>query len=896
MFGRTADETIGRQVECLMPAELRERYRQSLHTCFTSGVPDEIAGKALELTGLRGDGTPFPVEVSLSAEPIFGRRMIVAVVRDIAQRKRHENELNLARKRAEETAARLRKLSEAVEQCPASIVIANTDGSIEYVNPGFVKTTGYTPEEVIGQNPRILKSGIHPPEFYRQMWQILLRRGVFRERICNRKKSGELFWEDATIAPVLDEQGEVVSYVAVKIDVTARKQAEEALLASEKRYRLLAENVRDVVWSVDMNMRRTYVSPSIELLTGHTVAEALQLPYEKVLTPESGKRTRDIFLNILAHAQRDPAIFLQPVCIEMEYQCKNGGSVWTEANMSWFLGDDGKPVGGTGVTRDITARKKAEQELQEYAQKLEQANRELEKATVAAQAASKAKDQFLANMSHELRTPLNGMIGMSELLRDTQLNDRQHTFVEACHSSGQLLLALINDILDFSKIEAGKLELDERDFDLAQVVEEIVETMAFQARQKGLQLASRIAPPARRRLRGDDVRLRQILVNLVGNAVKFTEAGEVAVTVEAGQQQAGPVDVRFEVADTGIGIPDDRIDRLFQSFTQADSSTTRRYGGSGLGLAISKRLVDLMGGQIGVSSQVGRGSSFWFVVPLQPAAAESSAASDGSKSAAGRQTGNGLLQGRRLLLAEDNRVNRMFAEEILRMAGAECHAVDNGRRAVESICRERFDLAIMDCQMPEMDGLEAARQVRHMEREGQLAGRLPIIALTANAIRGDREQCLAAGMDDYIAKPFEPSELVRTIERVLAAGALPSAQQACESVPIDRGALLARCMGNLEFAQSVLSAFEAELVERVDQIAGQVGQCDVRAATESAHALKGAAGMVTAESLRQLAQQIEAAGKAGTLAEALPLADRLREEADRCLRYIPQLRELIGAS
>jgi PAS domain S-box-containing protein len=974
-----------------------------------------------------------------------------------------QDELRLARDSAEETATRLRKLYRAVEQNPASILIANRDGSIEYVNPGFVKTTGYSAEEVIGKNPRILQSGVHSRSSYQRMWNCLLRKEVWRGEFCNRKKNGELYWEDATIAPIVDQQGDISHYVAVKIDVTARKQgelalketneqlqkttafqrallnsagyaivamqtdgtimvfnagaermlgyraeevvgkvgleffhdrnemaeraealsaelgffvrpggetlvakvrpgqldecewtyvrkdgtrlpgllsmsaiydsagqvtgfmgiiqditerkrAEEALLASEHRYRLLAENMRDVVWTADMNLNRTYVSPSVVHLTGHTAEEALQLPYDEVLSPQSTKDTREVFMRIMAEARTNPSVFLKPTRHEMEYRCKEGGTVWAEANMTWLLGKGGTPIGGMGVSRDITARKKAAQELQEYACKLEEANRELAEATMAAQAASKAKDQFLAIISHELRTPLNGVIGMTELLKDTQLDDRQRAFVEACQSSGRSLMALINDILDFSKIEAGKLELDHRDFELGRLVEEIAETMAFHAQAKGIQLVRRVDAAACRWVRGDDVRVRQILINLIGNAIKFTEVGEVAVSVSLTEERDGLASARFEVADTGIGIPADGIDRLFKSFSQADSSTTRKYGGTGLGLAISKRLVELMGGQIGVRSQPGEGSMFWFVVPLPLAANEPAPQKSSSAAPDARQPPlDLLLKGRRILLAEDNRVNRLFAQEILRQAGAECLTAENGRQALLALENESLDLVLMDCQMPEMDGFEATRQIRQMESEGQLAGHVPIIALTANAVQGDRQRCLEVGMDDYISKPFEPDKLLEMVERLLAAhdgqsvkrpaiakeplaaSREPSPPVSGRSLPMDREALMARCMGNLEFAQSLLSDFERDLADRVDQLSRNIEQRDANAITDSAHALKGAAGMATAESMRALAAEIEAAGKTGNLADIASLAQRLHDEAGRCLHFIPELREQMAA-
>lgn len=758
----------------------------------------------------------------------------------------------------------IKQLSKAVSQSPVSIVITDTEGTIEYVNPKFIELTGYAAEEIIGKNPSILKGGNKSDKEYSELWDTIKHGNVWKGEFLNRRKDGSLFWESASISPIKDTNGNVTHFIAVKEDISERKRSSE------------------------------------QLETAHRELEIMNKELQK---------------NV-----------------------------------------------------DIA---------NQYA--------------IEAEIANSAKSRFLANMSHEIRTPMNGIIGMTDLLLDTELNEEQKEYAKIVQNSSDALLNIINDILDYSKIESGRIELENIQFNMREMLEDMNDIIAIRAQAKGIEYSYFIDKSLPESLHGDPVRLRQILINLLGNAVKFTERGSVEMLIEGVESGKGTTGVRFSVRDTGIGIKRAKLSTIFESFTQADASTTRQFGGTGLGLAISKQLVELMGGKLNVKSIYNEGTVFWFDLQLKTSITGKKAdiiskgktlaknvlyiddnetnrrlvrdilrkygvsyaeAADGKsgleaireafarnerfdavlidmimpqidgmmlaakiheefptedmrlilmtsiafsgknrniedmgfdayinkpikqdrllevlyketthrKKSMNEDNKKTMNISRKVLVAEDNVTNRKVASMILGKMGHTVKCVENGKLAAEELLTENYDIVLMDLQMPVMDGYEATRSIRE-------AGiNTPVIAMTADAMKGTAESCIESGMDDYITKPVKPDELKSAILKWTYSSPQPRTVRNMEqkkSNDLNIELLKSRVGDNEEFIGELLNVFFDEAAEiwvllKKNSESGQITETG-----KYAHKLKGAASSVCAEKVQYAAGLIEKAAKEG---------------------------------
>jgi PAS domain S-box-containing protein len=686
---------------------------------------------------------------------------LLAIGQDITERMRGEEVLR-------ESENKYRTLFNDMVQ---GAFFQNANGAIIECNPAVLEQFGLTRDEFLGRSSmdphwKVVHedkspfSGEHHPSMEALRTRKPVRgvvAGVFNTR------RNDFVWLNINAIPQFKSGEDNPYQVFVTLeDITERKHAANALQESEARYRTLFNAGTDSIFlfpisSEGLPMNFTDVNAMATHAYGFTRDELLAMSPFDLIAPEYHKIIPSLGAGLIKN---------QIMRAEWEDVSKNGNRIPVDVSVT-SIKLNGQPI-CMAVIRDITERKKAEEELR-------QVNKDLKVAVEQARKASAVKSEFLANISHEIRTPLNGIMGMIGILMDTNLNDEQLEYAQIAQASSETLLNLINDILDLSKVEARKLILEDLDFDLKSVFEETVDLLSLDARRKALELDCSVESLLPLNLRGDPGRLRQILANLVGNAIKFTDQGKIAIHAGLEHEDEGHVTIRFSVSDTGIGIPADRLGLLFTPFSQIDSSTTRRYGGTGLGLAISKQLVELMGGRIGVESQEGKGSEFWFTAVFNKQAKNQVA---GHLSANAKPTeieaeskitskAFGLDKHKiRILVVEDNPINQRVAKIMLNKMDLRADATANGQEAIYALETIPYDIVLMDCQMPEMDGFEATRIIRQKGSK-VLNPQIPIIAMTASVMQSDREKCMQAGMSDFIGKPVQFRELAEMIAKWL---------------------------------------------------------------------------------------------------------------------------------
>ncbi len=784
MFGYSEEELIGRNVSILMPLPHRAMHDDYLRDYTNSGVA-KIIGIGRRVDAITKEGEIFPIYLSVSKIKLGNTLYYSGIIRDIRHQEQMKMELKIA--------------SEAF-QTQEAIFITDASTRIVRVNKAFTKITGYSKEEAIGQTPRLLKSGKHDKAFYEELWSSLNKKGHWDGQICNRRKDGTFYIQYVTISCVRDEEGAVQYYIAHFFDISTIKRNEENLKlkasmekAQSKILRLsleatsvesflqnaLEELLNEIPWLRRQN------KGGIFLINEDGDEEYLELIARHNLHPQIEKQCAGVKMG---HCHCGKAALEQKVqfsnCVDSRHEIHFEG-MEDHGHYNLPIMEDGYLLGVLVIYLDAghiysaeeeaylsqicnvlsigISRRTAESNLTEALYNAEMAKKELqttlaeaEQLRMAAEEATKAKSQFLATMSHEIRTPMNGILGMSELLLQTDLNEEQKDFAHSVYSSGEALLSIINDILDFSKIEAGKMDMEYIDFDLHEMLDSFSDLISFKTEEKGLEFTSFLAPDVPGWVNGDPGRLRQILINLAGNAVKFTHEGEICVSGELKEDFGDSFQLLFKVRDTGIGIPPDRQTKLFQEFTQVDASTTRKYGGTGLGLAICKKLSQMMDGEIGIESEPGKGSTFWFTVRLGKA-----------KSTPHRKNLNQIkLDNRRAFIVDDHHTNLKILRQQLSAWGCRVESFDHPLKALNYLKSNdhTFDFMLLDMQMPEMDGHQLGMEIKNIGPHS----RTPLIMLTSISGRGQARRLKDSGFAAYLTKPMKQSQLQACIKMVLS--------------------------------------------------------------------------------------------------------------------------------
>ncbi len=881
MLGYTATEVMNKitPAEISDPQEVIARAKAlsiELGTSITPGF-EALVFKAsrgiediYELTYIRKDGSRFPAVVSVTAlrdaqDIIIGYLLIGTD--------------NTARKLAEAALLKAGALQRAIfNSANFSSIATDAKGVIQIFNVGAERMLGYTAAEVMN---KITPAEISDPqEVIARAKALSIELGttitpgfealVFKAargiediyELTYIRKDGSRFPAVVSVTALRDAQDVIIGYLLIGTDNTARKQVEAEQKKLDQRLRdqqfytrsLIESNI-DALMTTDPSGIITDVNKQMEALTGCTRDELIGAPFKGYFTdPERAEAGIKLVLN-----QK------KVIDYELTARARDGTKTVVSYNATTFYDRDRTLQGVFAAARDVTEGKRVEIELKQ--------------AKAAAESASRTKSEFLASMSHEIRTPMNAIMGIADLLAKTALSAEQSKYVQIFRRAGDNLLNLINDILDLSKVEASQLELEQTGFSLNELLEKVTEMVSLRAQEKGLDLVCEIAPNVPTDLVGDPTRLRQVLLNLLGNAIKFTEAGKVSLRVTPDANLSVPTALRFTVSDTGIGIANDKLDRVFERFTQADSSTTRRFGGSGLGLTISKRLVELMGGHVWAESGVGVGSVFSFAVPLEIWA--------DARRQITAPVGTGSeppLPPLRILLAEDSPDNCTITVAYLEDTPYRVEIAETGAIACEMFVAGRYDLVLMDRQMPVMDGLTATRKIRAWELAN---GRLPtpIIALTASALKGDREKCLAAGCTAFLTKPIKQEVLLQAIKErsSITPAAAEEGSIRTDSIPV---------RGEQKFAR-LIPAYLLNCRQNVVAMGDALDRVDFEVVTFLGHQLKGSGGSFGFQAITDIGAALQEAGESADTAASRRSVDELSSYLDR-LAIIPASSSLNG--
>ena len=743
----------------------------------------------------------------------------------------------------------------------AHAIVSGTDvkGNITHVNQRFCELSGYSEEELLGSNHRLVKSDEHSKAFFKELWATIAAGKVWHGEVKNKAKDGDSYWVNSTIVPLLNEHHKPFRYISIRTDITQRKLMEAEINKSHRFLQSMTDSMGEAVYTMNEKGLCTSINPEFERLTGWLKAEILQQNLHEIIHFQTFDGTFVPTSECPTHKSIKQG---KKYISDNEYFTHKDGTIFPVSIISVPLYEDGNIVGSVAIFQDISQRKQTEKALRDAKSQAEQA--------------SKEKSNFLANMSHEIRTPMNAIIGMSYLALQTDLSAEQHNYIRKVHYSAEALLKIINDILDFSKIEAGKLEVEAIEFEFHNIIDNIQTLLSDKAQAQGVDLLFDIDSHIPAVLIGDELRLNQILTNLGNNALKFTEKGSVKISARIENiDDDGSLCLRFSVQDSGIGISLDAQKKLFQSFSQADTSTTRKYGGTGLGLAISQQLTHLMGGEIWLESELGKGSVFHFTACFAQVddVTQSQKALNANK--LGQPQYQNLinkLQGAQVLLVEDNALNQELAMQLLTSHHINVTLANNGKEALECLELTHFDGVLMDIQMPVMDGYEATRKIRAHKKFNQM----PVIAMTASTMLGDEEKAKDAGMNAHISKPINIHEMFATMAQWITPLETREARNTRVSKNNDMShqkklsALNYSLLGNIDYQQAlsrianntelyitILQKFTAEHQHDPQCIVEALNKNNTEHALLLIHTLKGVAGNIGARELYHLSAELE---------------------------------------